>query len=297
MAVKRRVSNRQQRLQQQRKIRILSAILVTLFLLLFALVMVPTTQNYLLAHKQDEMVAKYNQTDHGSTMSKYLKDFYHQKTKTTYSDPFSSESSSNSSSKHSVDAAKAILKPVATLSVPRMKEVLPIFGNFSPDSFDNGVGSDPNSGSLSGGKGNHLILASHSGKSIGRLFTDLPKVQLKDKFFIRVKGSIHAYQVDRILEVNPNIEEKQGMPHLQPVPGKDYVTLITCTNGTQTRLLVRGHRVKYVPKENTGAAGGLTPLGLLILVTSAITLIVLFGAGFYYRKQIGSFIHKRLKRK
>ena len=55
-----------------------------------------------------------------------------------------------------------------------------------------------------------------------------------------------AYEVDRIDVVEPDETEL-----LSVVEGEDLVTLLTCTPyGVNThRLLVRGHRVPYVPEE------------------------------------------------
>ena len=53
-----------------------------------------------------------------------------------------------------------------------------------------------------------------------------------------------AYQVDQIRIVKPD-----EVDDLAIVPGKDYVTLVTCTPYAINthRLLVRGHQVPYVP--------------------------------------------------
>ena len=54
-----------------------------------------------------------------------------------------------------------------------------------------------------------------------------------------------AYEVDQILTVEP-----ADIDVLLPVEGEDYVTLLTCTpyGVNSHRLLVRGHRVEYVPQ-------------------------------------------------
>lgn len=214
-------------------------------------------------------MAQFNKSSKGQSKSSYLDLFYRQQRKATSSDPFASTKKKKGS--NSVDVAKVALKPIATLSIPRLKEVLPVYGNTSDDALNNGIGLMNNTGDLLGGKGKHPALAGHRGLSIGRLFTDLPKMKVKDKFFIKVHGEIHAYEVDRMKTVKPN-----QLSALAPDPHKDYVTLITCTPlFTNThRLLVRGHRVKYVSAENTGETGGLTPLGLLVVVVMGTVFIV-----------------------
>ena len=72
------------------------------------------------------------------------------------------------------------------------------------------------------------------------MFDNLHKVKLGDTFTVETLGKRVAYRVDNIIVVKP--EDTQ---HLQPVQGKDYVTLITCTpyGINSHRLLVRGERL------------------------------------------------------
>ena len=64
-------------------------------------------------------------------------------------------------------------------------------------------------------------------------------MQVGDMFYIKVLGQTLAYQVDQILTVLPEETE-----HLAIEPGRDLVTLITCTpyGVNSHRLLVRGTR-------------------------------------------------------
>ncbi|MCT3206470.1 sortase [Lactiplantibacillus plantarum] len=250
------------------------------------LAITPSLQDYMLYRKQQAAIAAYNHADKRTPMQTYLSKFYKQQRAATTSDLFKGlDDSQNATSKHSVDVAKATLKPIATLSIPSIKVVLPVYGNSGAEALDNGAGVVPGTGDLLGGKGKHAAIAGHSGKN-ARLFTDLLKVKsgkefetkqknkkgmqysiYGKKFFIRVNGEIHAYKVDKISTVTPD-----DVSQLKKVPKKDYITLITCTplGSSAYRLLVRGHRVKYVPKENTGDRGGLTPLGRLVLTASAL---------------------------
>lgn len=70
-------------------------------------------------------------------------------------------------------------------------------------------------------------------------------------FYIHVLGDTLVYEVDSIHTVLPTDTHL-----LQIEDGKDYVTLVTCTPfGVNTHLLlVRGHRVPYVPEQEAPAA-------------------------------------------
>ena len=96
------------------------------------------------------------------------------------------------------------------------------------------------------GKNTHAALSGHRGLPTASLFTDLDQMQVGDMFYIKVLGQTLAYQVDQILTVLPEETE-----HLAIEPGRDLVTLITCTpyGVNSHRLLVRGTRVEYIPED------------------------------------------------
>ena len=91
------------------------------------------------------------------------------------------------------------------------------------------------------------MLAAHRGLPSAKLFTDIDRLKEGDEFYVFVLNHTLAYKVDQIKTVKPD-----NLDDLQIVKGKDYVTLFTCTPYAVNthRLLVRGHRVPYVPKDN-----------------------------------------------
>ena len=96
-----------------------------------------------------------------------------------------------------------------------------------------------------GGESTHSVLSAHRGLPSATLFTDLDKVEIGDNFFLIIMGEYIAYEVDQIEVVEPD-----DTSLLQVEEGQDLCTLITCTPyGVNTeRLMVRGHRVEYVPE-------------------------------------------------
>ena len=78
-----------------------------------------------------------------------------------------------------------------------------------------------------------------------KLFSDIDQLVEGDTFYIHVLDEVLAYEVDQIATVLPS-----DTTLLQIEDGQDLVTLVTCTPfGVNThRLLVRGHRVPYVPE-------------------------------------------------
>ena len=95
------------------------------------------------------------------------------------------------------------------------------------------------------------MLSAHSGLASSKLFSDIDQLAEGDTFYIHVLGDTLAYKVDTIHTVLPT-----DTSLLQIEDGKDLVTLVTCTPfGVNThRLLVRGHRVPYVPEQEAPAA-------------------------------------------
>ena len=91
-----------------------------------------------------------------------------------------------------------------------------------------------------GGENTHCVLAAHNGLVKAKLFTDLDKLEVGDRFTLDVLNETFTYEVDQILVTLPEETEELYIQN-----GKDLVTLYTCTPyGVNThRLLVRGHRV------------------------------------------------------
>lgn len=119
---------------------------------------------------------------------------------------------------------------------------MPIYHTTKESVLQAGVGHIPTTSLPVGGINTHAVLTGHRGLPTAKLFTDLDKVKTGDVFYIYVLDDILAYKVDQIKTVAPT-----DTNDLQIVPGKDYVTLVTCTPyGINThRLIVRGERVPY----------------------------------------------------
>jgi sortase A len=126
------------------------------------------------------------------------------------------------------------------LMIPTIGVQLPIYHDTGTSSLDRGVGHLYGSGLPVGGPGGHSVLTAHSGVVGATLFSGLDKVKTGDTFQIQVLSEVLWYQVDDIRTVLPN-----ELDSLRQEPGKDLVTLVTCTPVPQNtfRLLVTGHRI------------------------------------------------------
>ena len=128
---------------------------------------------------------------------------------------------------------------MAYIEIPKINVSLPVYHGVSSAVLNKGVGHLPETSLPVGGKSTHAVLAGHSGMSHARLFTDLPKLEVGDEFYIHVYKKTLTYRVDQIKKVWP-----WDTQDLNIVEGQDYVTLLTCVPiaVNSHRLLVRGKR-------------------------------------------------------
>lgn len=129
--------------------------------------------------------------------------------------------------------------------IPQIDVKLPIYHGVDTEVLEKGVGHMPTSAFPIGGEGNHAVLTGHTGLPSARLFTDLVELEEGASFQVVIGGIPVTYRVDRINVVLPDETED-----LQPIPGEDCCTLVTCTpyGVNSHRLLVRGSR--FEPEES-----------------------------------------------
>ena len=164
------------------------------------------------------------------------------------------------------------------IEVPKIDCSLPIYHGTDEGALQIAIGHLEGRSLPVGGKSTHCVLSGHRGLPSARLFTDLDQMEEGDVFVLNVLGRKLAYEVEQIKVVLPD-----EMSDLEIVQGKDLCTLVTCTPyGINThRLLVRGHRTKYIEetvvrvqkeaeKKETGiwllAGGGAVFLIIIIIV-------------------------------
>ena len=176
---------------------------------------------------------------------------------------------------------------MAYVDIPKINVYLPVQHGTDADTLERAVGHVVGTSLPVGGSSTHAVLSAHSGMASSKLFSDIDQLEQGDNFYIRVLGDTLAYEVDAIHTVLPTDTRL-----LQIEDGKDYVTLVTCTPfGVNThRLLVRGHRVPYLPEqeataaEETRAASSWTHHYLTGLAIGLGTVVVAGGAYFLVRR-------------
>ena len=161
--------------------------------------------------------------------------------------------------------------------IPSIGVDLPIYHGTSDATLAEGVGHLEGTSLPVGGKGTHAVLAGHRGLASATLFTNLNKVTDGETFTISVFGKTLTYKIFNIKVVDPDQTKT-----LDPIPGKDLVTLVTCTpiGINSQRILVTGERVLPTPDAAVTGAGA-PPAGPGFPWWVLCFAIAIVGAGSY----------------
>ncbi|AOZ72116.1 hypothetical protein BK816_01415 [Boudabousia tangfeifanii] len=135
---------------------------------------------------------------------------------------------------------------IGSVDIPEINVNLPIYHGTFDDALNRGAGHLFGSALPIGGNNTHSIITAHSGLGSATMFDNLPKLKVGDPIYLHVGGQTLKYDVRNTETVLPTNTKSLNME-----PGKDLVTLITCTPyGINThRLLVHAERAPLDPKE------------------------------------------------
>ena len=231
-------------------------VLVLMMMLGFAILLYPKVSNWLAERNQMKIiqnlhkaVEEFNTEELEAERDKAM-EYNHSLQNVQISDPFLDESGVSVPDNYNeiLDFGNGIM---AELVIPCIGVNLPIYHGTDEKVLELGIGHMYQSSFPIGGDGFHAVLSGHTGLPSVELLTDLEKLKIGDRFYIKILNDTLAYQVDSVLVVEP-----YDTSELEPVEGKDYVTLVTCTPyGINThRLLVRGVRVPYIPDEESNGS-------------------------------------------
>lgn len=173
------------------------------------------------------------------------------------------------------------------VDVPKIDIRIPIYHTVSDEVLQIAAGHLEGSSIPAGGIDTHTVVSAHRGLPSAALFTDLDQLVVGDHFLFYILDEILCYEVDQITIVEP-----EDTDALAVEPGKDLATLLTCTpyGVNSHRMLVRGHRVAYVPEEiqkeqSFVNASMHTNYVLWVVVGLAVTLVFV-GALYYKEKKL-----------
>lgn len=175
---------------------------------------------------------------------------------------------------------------MAYITIPVCDIRLPIRHGCGEDVLQKSAGHIPESSLPIGGENTHAVITAHRGLPSAKLFTNIDSLKVGDLFFIHGLDETLAYRVNQIKVVLPN-----DTSDLQITPGKDYVTLVTCTPyGINThRLIVRGERTEYireVEEEQVADAKKKHNKTVILYVIGIIAAILVMLIVYFIRKRL-----------
>lgn len=204
-----------------------------------------------------------------------------------------------------LERIRSLLNPLGnnmmgTVIIPKINEELPIYQGIEEKQLQSGAGWIYGTSLPIGGESTHAVITAHNGLVKAKLFTDLDKLAIGDRFYLKILSRRLVYTVDQILVVKP-----EDFSELTIIPDEDHVTLYTCTPyGVNThRLLVRGVRTEEALPPSDPATEAIHYRHLLhflimetILLALLIAWIFIFVI-FYKKTETISKPHKKRKQR
>ena len=217
-------------------------ILISIFLVGLSVMLYPTISDYVNQKNQSRAVASYSEEVENLSDVDYqayfdAADDYNRRLAETPDAFYRPEEVSGYTD--TLDVSGTGIMGYITIS--KIGVELPVYHGTSDGVLQVAAGHLEGSSLPVGGAGTHAVISAHRGLPSAKLFTNLDELEVGDTFTITVLDRVLTYEVDQISIVLPTETDL-----LQPVEGKDYVTLMTCTPyGINThRLLVRGKRIE-----------------------------------------------------
>ena len=182
------------------------------------------------------------------------------------------------------------------LNIDKIDLELPVYHTVGKDVLQVAVGHLPGTSLPVGGKGTHTVLSGHRGLPSAKLFSDLDKMEIGDRFTITVLSEVYTYEVEQIKTVEP-----YEVDDLQIDPEKDLCTLFTCTPyGINTQRLfvtavrVPTEKIDEVRVHYTNEAYRVTPaiVAPIMAVPVLLILYIIMLVSGRRRRRSGSNEHK-----
>ena len=218
----------------------------------------PTISNYYWQSKQTQTIESYNDALKANTQNDIINARnqaiqYNEKLYKTYKNKLFTYQGANKTD----DEYESILNVsniMGYIEIPKIDVYLPITHGTKSADLDSMVGHLYQSSIPIGGNNTHAILSAHTGLAQARLFTDLDKLKINDKFYIYVLDRKLCYKVIDINVCTP----EEDYHYMQIEPNKDLISLYTCTpyGINDHRLIVKGEHITSedeileIPKDN-----------------------------------------------
>lgn len=262
-------------------------ILILIFLVGLSVMLYPTVSDYVNQKNQSRAVASYSEEVENLSDVDYqayfdAADDYNRRLAETPDAFYRPEEVSGYTD--TLDVSGTGIMGYITIS--KIGVELPVYHGTSDGVLQVAAGHLEGSSLPVGGAGTHAVISAHRGLPSAKLFTNLDELEVGDTFTITVLDRVLTYEVDQISIVLPTETDL-----LQPVEGKDYVTLMTCTpyGINSHRLLVRGRRIETPDKLKhirvTADAIKIEPIITAPIMALPLLLVLLLWLLFSNRKR------------
>ena len=140
------------------------------------------------------------------------------------------------------------LPAMSQVSIPSIESSLPVYHGTTEEVLQKGLGHLYGTSLPVGGEGTHSVITGHTGLTTSTMWDNLIDMKEGDAIYVNTFGQKMKYQVTSTEVVLPHETES-----LAQQPGKDLITLITCTpyGVNSHRLLVHAERVPLDPEDES----------------------------------------------
>lgn len=140
------------------------------------------------------------------------------------------------------------LPAMSQVSIPSIESSLPVYHGTTEEVLQKGLGHLYGTALPVGGEGTHSVITGHTGLTTSTMWDNLIDMKEGDAVYVNTFGEKMKYQVTSTEVVLPHETESLAMQ-----PGKDLITLITCTpyGVNSHRLLVHAERVPLDPEDES----------------------------------------------
>lgn len=189
-------------------------------------------------------------------------------------DPWLARISKDNTAYQEYEAQLAGVSAMSQLAIPSIDLRLPIYHGTGEETLQRGLGHLYGTSLPVGGEGTHAVITGHTGLTTATLFDNLVDVKEGDAIYVSTFGERMKYQVRSTEVVLPDQTDS-----LRTQPGKDLLTLVTCTPyGINThRLLVHAERVPMDPDEAKVLDESTSTTQWWMWALGALSLLILVG--------------------
>lgn len=242
-------------LRRKRRQRTISALAVLVGIVILLYPVVSTVWNNWMTTRAADDYSRYIDDVDDSEIREQLENarrYNAQLTASPIHDPWTYQAEDMDHAAQDYYAQLALTDVMARLRVPSIDVDLPVYHGTSDRVLGKGVGHLYGTDLPVGGEGTHSALTAHTGLHNATLFDSLDELRVGQSVFVEVYGEVLHYKVTGTQVVLP-----EDVSSLAREPGKDLLTLITCTpyGVNSHRLLVHAERAPYdpsVPIDGTG---------------------------------------------